>query len=1200
MFFKIILVLLLFLFTSCPTSPPLDPSDQYEAYMIPSSPQQVSATNGYDESITLTWQAVEEATSYQVWGIESKNYGASRGETSSKGNESYNTLLERGFRFIEDTDTTSFTLDAMRGDSYVFSIIAMRNIGESASSSTKQMLYSNPSEYVEGSIAGDVRLSGIANSNSTVLYYSVDGIESILTGENLYIPVFSVEYKASSENEWRKAVIADSNDGFTRDFICTLMSSDNQLTPNTYYDFRVNMSVEREDGVILASRTSDAFTLLTDVNLLPEAIERISVTRDRSECIEISFSVPDIPQSDEQAYSSYFRIERSENGNVFDVVFEGKADSEDLTCSDGIYTYADYTAEENTSYRYRVVNGFINEEGIILWQSNSADGSLSEEAWRTWRASNANVEIEKTVENEQGIAMTRNLVFSFLYEKDIPEGMEFRLVTNRWTEDANKTTKEEEPISPESGEEGTYLFRKSIHTLDENTYQTYSFSLNSYQNDNLIASIPFDSEELIDLGKSLSPSIIKTFSASMNHVGKVCLSWQVESNVWNETYTFYVDEVKYEKNVVIEKYGNQRYTYLETEDDQEHEYRIEVEGNIGNVHAFQIYPHAVRGRTLLTPTGLTASDGERTDGITVTFDNLEDDEIIYELEYSEDDGDSWNGLDAKADGTFFLSAKNSKEDGRTILFRLRASNKNDVDNHTQWSDMEEGSVFGPGKMELEASYESSPTSIELTWNAVTGADFYYIERDGMRLPGKVRGTSYSDDGVRELTPTATEREPLSKEFSYTVIPVKDGDEEVLAIGAESVGKLFSPPINIRSSKGELANYVHITWDDGNSSNSNTSYIVKRYTLDEDGNEVDVKTFQRTRNPFFDDTHPDGKSYYTVQAVEMEKDITSLFQNGFNVEKNIFKEEEDANLGYPLASIGAPVIRTEIDENGYLKPYVQIIWERVDGADKYRIEPVINNKDSGTAREDEPLVLDITGLEYNPESTELITNGYSPDQAGYLAYDPVMKEYTYNDNSGTMRTTVNISGYNMTAVHGGEESESALTRSTVYRMPRLDEMISLANEMIYKALHDADGSSVINGDWLHYGTSDVYYNYPSDENPKLAIRVPASLITFKETGDITFTSYDEGPGQISGSFISTTAEGNVADRVNPLYELQEGSITISIPSITTATGEIGNFKAADITYPAITVNSINETVTYSVLRDGETKSVNDSSHISRPF
>ena len=162
------------------------------------------------------------------------------------------------------------------------------------------------------------------------------------------------------------------------------------------------------------------------------------------------------------------------------------------------------------------------------------------------------------------------------------------------------------------------------------------------------------------------------------------------------------------------------------------------------------------------------------------------------------------------------------------------------------------------------------------------------------------------------------------------------------------------------------------------------------------------------------------------------------------------------------------------------------------------------------------------------------------------------------------------------------------------------MISLANEMIYKALHDADESSVINGDWLHYGTSDVHYNYPSDENPKLAIRVPASLITFKETGDITFTSYDEGPGQISGSFISTTAEGNVADSVNPLYELQEGSITISIPSITTATGEIGNFKAADITYPAIAVNSINETDTYSVLRDGETKSVNDSSHISRPF
>lgn len=1203
MYLKIILALLLFLLTSCPTAPPLDPSDQYEAYVIPNTPESVTATNGYEDSITISWQAVDDATSYQVWGIEGENYGTSN--SRAIGSESYNTLLERGFNLIEDTSNTNYTLSADSGKSYVFSIVAMRNISSSATSSSKQMLYSNPSEYVEGSVAGDIRLSGIANSNSTVLYYSVDGIESILTGNKLYIPVFSVEYKEMGTGEWKKAIIEGSSDESTEDFTCTLMASDNQLTANTYYDFRVSMNVLSENGNVITTKTSDTFTLLTDVNLIPESIDDISVSTTISDSVEITFTAPTIAQSENQ-YSSYFRLERSEDKNNFSTIFEGRSDSEELSLIENTYTYKDYSAEINKTYYYRVQNGFVNEDGAVIWQSSIDESKISSEGHRTWRAEQAEVEIIGTTTNDDGIAMTRNLNFSFSYEKEIPENLTFSLLIKKWSEDGNKSTKEEEEITISTSDNGTMTFSKVISTLEEDNYQTFSFSLNTYQDGNLLDSILFSSDEIIDLGRSLSENLIKTFSASDNYVGKIRLTWQVESTVWNEKYKFYIDEAEYAEDVEIEKDGDIRFAYIPS-DGNEHEYRIEVEAMLGNVNSSQIYPYAAIGKTLSSPSGLNATDGEYIEGIEITFDKSEDEEIIYDLEYSEDDGKIWQKLEQNNSGSFFLEAKNNQEDGKTILFRLRSANINDSGNYTDWSAVEEGCVFGPAEMNLVAGYESSADTIELSWNAVTGADFYYIRRDGENLPGKVRTTSYSDESIAYLTPSESIKEPLSKDYEYEVIPAKDGDEEVLAVAAKAKGKLFSPPSEIRASKGELANYVHLTWDNSNKDDENIRYIVKRYNLDDDGNEIDVKTFQRTRNTYFDDTSPNGKAYYTVQAVDISNDLTSLFQNGFKEEENtIFKETEDANLGYPLENVGAPVIRTVLDKENFVMPYVQLIWERVDGATSYRIEPIINNRNANTDYEEEIKPVDVTGLKYDPESTEIITNGLSETEPGYLSYDPYTNEYTYNDNSGMLRTTIAITGYQISALHGQEESDAALSRSTVYRTPRTDEIVSIANEIVYKALHTADQSSTVNGDWFQYDLNgdSLYYYYPSIDNATLTVRIPRTGGMSHYTGDATFDKYEEeNIGSISGSFTTdteTSGTDKYAAGDDPLKELKAGKITLNLLSITTATGESGNFKAAEISYPTIDVNSINDSNTYSVTVAENVENVNDGSMISRPF
>ena len=63
-------------FISCPAAPPVDPIDEYNPNGAPAGPKNVKATNGYEGTITLTWDPVDNATSYQIWMIESSEYGA--------------------------------------------------------------------------------------------------------------------------------------------------------------------------------------------------------------------------------------------------------------------------------------------------------------------------------------------------------------------------------------------------------------------------------------------------------------------------------------------------------------------------------------------------------------------------------------------------------------------------------------------------------------------------------------------------------------------------------------------------------------------------------------------------------------------------------------------------------------------------------------------------------------------------------------------------------------------------------------------------------------------------------------------------------------------------------------------------------------------------------------------------------------------
>lgn len=1196
------LVLSMALLTSCPTAPPLEPTDQLEPYLVPNAPTDVVATNGYDDSITLTWTAVENATSYQVWGIRSTDYGATSGNSS--GNTNYSTLEERGFKLLDVVQGTSYTLDETHGISYVFSVVAMRNIGTSASDSSKSMLYSRPSAYVEGSIAGDIIISGMANSNSVVLYWAIEGIESVLDGSTLYQTEFSIDYRKSGEGEWKTSDLP----GYDGSFSYQMMASSYDLTPNTSYDFRLDMNVIDGERTV-ATRQSEVFPLFTDENLVPEPIASISASTDRIDAIEVAFTAPRIPEGSNLL--SVFRIQRGENASSFQTIAEVKA--EELTTNEsGAYIYIDNTAEENTEYYYRVINGFTTKENpdVSIWQANESSSAPSAPGHRIWIPENLTIAVTEEMDNTEGIPMRKDLHFTFSYPKVLEEGITFALETREWNEDDNKTSSVISEVVLFGGEDGIYSFDK-IESIDESNtcYRTFSYNLVLYKDGEEVRRIGFQSDVVIDLGRSESIAFIKdgSFKASTNRIEAVLVSWELEDiSTSGEEYKVYIDEVEYTGELDVHAYGTFR--SVEIHSDGKHEYRLSMVATQGDVRNELIYPFPAYGDILRDPDSLDASDGTSKEGIEITFEAMSDDEVFHQIRYKAEGQDNWNYIadDAVEEGKAFLEAKGDETDGERIEFQIRSGNKDQQGKYTDWSESEYGSVFGPGAMKLTASDEEDAITINLSWHPADGAVRYYIYRDGERRPGNVSADTINEDGMLtysdESVSTLSTDEALSKTYKYKVVPVmEDGTES--KYGSADEGKLFSPPNNVTVSKGEFSGYVHLTWEESNTINEATHYQVKRYELDEDGNEINVRTFTRTMNDFFDDASSDGKAYYTVRALKVENNETkleSVYQNSFEDKVNFFGETEEGDLGYMLGEMGAPAVHTVMDDEGYLAPYVEVSWERVDGATSYSVLANINNIDATTNIDDEAVIIDVvTDMAYNPESMEIVYRG-TPGTVGYLEYDPSLRRYTYLDNSGTMRTTTAISSYSMNAFNEGEISNSATARSTVYRQPRPDEIISMTNEILHVMLHKADNA--FGGDWFYYDISNTptMYYYPSEEDPLVSIEKPGENWTATDrTGTSTFNNYNNGIMTVTGT-IHTGTTGVAADD-NPLNNLQNGSFSASFDNIETSTGDTGKYKTATITYPEkLSVNSVNTSLIYTVNIDSETHTVNDSTLISRPF
>ena len=1094
-FFQILFsVLFSVLFISCPAAPPTDPMDSYLPYVVPSTVNGLTASNGYENEIRLSWNASSNATGYQVWMIDANNYGASSGTSSSS--HSYSKLEQRGFTFYEQVSGTSCDIKNLgKGKAYIFSVVALRDLGDDVTSINNRLLYSDISDFVEGSTVGNISLSAVPTTKSIILYWDVPNIFSAIPSvpgaeEPLYDHEFTIKYREKGTNDWLEVESEEIGDVFSY----PMSISEYSLSLNTTYEFQVSMAVEFE-GEPISSVDSDILPVVTDSSFSIEPVLSVDVEQGVSiDSIAVSWKAPSIPTGIDS--KNVFKIERavddgSDPSSLEWATLISPADFDALSieASGGVYSWKDDTASDNTKYYYRITNGYKRSEGVYIMQDSSDPITISSSSgWKIWRPDMAEVAFSKDEGGNSG-----TLSFSWKYPYEAGERISWVIEESVWRGD-NGTT-ETRPVEGLSitwnADSKEYVADPYKIEAEAGVVKVYSYKLNFMVDGESVSVLNIVSDDNITLGSSSGQVLVSNISATTDYVGIVKLSWTVDASISgldSSSYTIYEDnEIKDIEGLEISGEGLEKSISLPAAG--VHSYRIAVTVTESGAQNIYYCPDIATGSVLNVPEAPSATDGTDKDGITVTW-TVPVEHVVYELYYkAESAGDSeWTILeDDDNDGSVYLPKAGDSSDGQIFEFKLRAYNKNqstaEGNLYTDYSSVEQGNVFGAGAMTVSASYGEDPEAITISWAPALGADYYEIYRDGEKLPGQHKGTSYSDSSVSKLSPDESNPIPLSKEYVYTVVPVSNSLGSVdISYCKTATGKLFAPPADIVASKGLYTDKINITWSETVNA---AYYMLQKYKILDSGEYIAVGDPIRVNGTSYDDTVSTESVYYSVQAVN-SNGVVSQYQNGFSSSSDLYGNIEASNIGYRLSSVSTFIIEEQRDGEGRLKPYVKLTWSKVKGAVSYSISVEGGQTD-----------IPIDTLSYSLD--QITTNGLTADSEGYLAYDPVTEQYTYNDSTGLLKTSPVIEKYSIYASSTEQNSAPADRILNVQRRLKPIELISISNTGVYEAL------SYINkqydSDWWH---SEVEYNGVSGN--VVSYGATGSSDLFKWLGHVEFNSY----------------------------------------------------------------------------------------------
>lgn len=805
---KVLLLLILIVsifFTACPAPSPNLTDEGSVPFQKPQAPVNVTATRGNQDQITLSWDPVENAELYIVYGIEGSSF------TDELQPYAYTANNAITFSYVSPGsslgDSSSGTIEIPRAfdrnEIYIFCVRSYVSFDEGG-----DYLLSDNSDYTEGCFAPEsIDFHAVVTKNEIRLYWNSSNLFSLLsTGSKptaLYNTDFVLQYRDVSEGasdtstkEYKKPATASSP------WLYEEITVAGDFIHNHTYEFSVTMNILDDSGSTKATITSSPVTIsMTDDLTIVNPIEEINATDGSvAHAVLVSWKNPEwsLPLSRSIAF---FKVERREGDSgefktILDEISTKIQDLENIYEDDGLYVFRDETAEEGKSYTYRVTNAYMDPSTGTL---NAADQPSSEVTGSVFSPSVTELKAswEPEEDNNSGTVMLTWKVAS----SELPEGLSWKVEKTTWhaVKDQNVVSYENVVISENTASaeitesiNNTCSVCGTVDPEHSSIYHSYTYRpVIVDQNNDLIYEFDyFDCD--VSLGTLAGTQVFRNFRASNNLVKAIKLEWEMIEGHKLSSYDFFAVYDGEEHSLAVDE-GTCSAIIELNEDGVEKE--IILRSKLKADHSEYSSPSPIKGSTLssIEAINFAASDGSSEDSIEFSwngFTAIED--VTYSIVYGDNteiniaDVSSGNIKVSMAVGSF---NNTGSHDDYTYEFTLQAK---DSRGNKLESNIDTGYVIPQPKI-IDVSKGDYSGEIHLNWSDYgEDVDYYRISRyDNAAMSGDPfvitsNEASYVDSNI-----------PIGVSYYYTVASVKGNTVSLYEteFGTETNNLPVEEPIN---------------------------------------------------------------------------------------------------------------------------------------------------------------------------------------------------------------------------------------------------------------------------------------------------------------------------------------------------------------------------------------------------------------------
>ncbi len=882
-----LLVMVLFLFVSCDLVSPLGdelfdkndpvvgkPHDGPETSTPWGAPQDVTVISGFTERIDLNWRAVEGASYYLVSCLEDPfgDFSIPCDEIA----QGVNPSKSISWRLI-GTEAN----ELVPGSVYYFRIRAVNNQGEIGpySSVATGALLDIPSMAQPYLQSGEVTLRwSLPNLN-------IEGV--------IYDPLFTV-FQKNSEGDF----FSISSSGHILEGESGYSFSISGVDPHRLYTYKIQVETSGSDS----SCSSREIEVLTLDQSYPNQIPDFAATKG-----SLAGSV-DLTWVEPIALAGYEAVEI-----VYDLTRSlGGEDPELLSGKTTGTTYSDNTAELNMEYLYSVNPYYRYERNGVYVYSTPGESSESV-GYRLWKPQDLSI-----VGDGSDAA-----VINWFYPPDKMDNVSFRIYRE---EDMIGSVKDD-LTAPLSGKLTDLSFRDE--TLSNTASYHYSLEAVFDEDGDEEVSDSLWSDGSFSLAVVLETPV-SDLSVSEGLADSITISWSgledATYNIYrNETGNGYTAENLLVEDLVVDENGLINYRDEGLEAGSVFYYRVE-----SSINSSTMMTDSIRGYTLASPDGVDATKGQYTSKIVLNWNNI-DGATAFNVSYRKAGTEDYIIIpniipEDLTDPSFeFIPPENSNPEIRGIIWEFAIASVREIEGEligkSDLSDSISGSTLGPALVDLQATQATFNDRVELSWNAVEGADRYDVYRCDENNPDLATRFLQGIQGISAVD-LDTANLVRGGHSWYFIKPLGSGNNSnILSAGVS--GCALSPPASILASQGTSSTNINITWE---SAPGAESYKVYR---NNGGDWSEISTIDNGTSynyPLSDQDLINGDVDFSfiVRSIG-ESDLMSLDPP---------EEAEGYALSRPV-SVSASKGDLTLQEDG--RYYTRVFWPAVKGAERYIVQ-----------------------------------------------------------------------------------------------------------------------------------------------------------------------------------------------------------------------------------------------------------------------